>query len=410
MQDGTLGVARGAALYVGSLVGPGVLLVPSLAVQEAGPATVIAWVALLVLSLPLAITFATLGMRHPVSGGVSAYVAEGLGQRAAAITGTIFFGGVVIGAPAVALIGGFYVADLAGGGTPVAVTAGLIMFATVVAVNTLGLRVSSAMQMGLSAVLVAVVVLAVATALPGNATEGWEPFAPHGWLAVGTAASLLAWLFFGWEAMAQMAGDFRDPRRDLPRAVTIAYATIAVLYLGLAVATITVATGASEVPLADLLETGLGSVGRDATAVLAVALTMGTMNVYVGGAAKLAGHLARDGSMPAWLGGGAPRTVPRRPLAVLGVAGIALLGLLAAGLSDADGLVRATSACFVTVYVLALASACRILEGRGRLIAAVALVLVTVVTAFSAAFLVVPALLALVSLSAAATTARRRRR
>ena len=65
-----LGVTRGAALYVGALIGPGLLLVPSLATQAAGPATIVAWGGLLVLSLPLAITFAALGVRHPVSGGV----------------------------------------------------------------------------------------------------------------------------------------------------------------------------------------------------------------------------------------------------------------------------------------------------------------------------------------------------
>ena len=77
----SLGVVRGAALYVGALIGPGLLLVPALAVQAAGAASIIAWGALLVLSAPLAITFAALGVRHPVAGGVSAYVREGLGWR-----------------------------------------------------------------------------------------------------------------------------------------------------------------------------------------------------------------------------------------------------------------------------------------------------------------------------------------
>jgi amino acid efflux transporter len=399
MEEANLGVARGAALYVGALIGPGVLLVPALAAQEAGPATILAWVALLVLSLPLAVTFATLGVRHPVAGGVTAYVEEGFGAHAAAVTGTVFLTAVVLGAPAVALIGGYYVADLVGGGTTVAVVTGVAMLLLVLAANGAGLRVSSAVQLGLSAVLVAVILVAVATVLPGHATDGWRPFAPHGWWAVGTAANLLAWLFFGWEAMAQLAGDFRDPGRDLPRAVALAYATIAVLYIGLAVATITVATGTSKVPLADLLEAGLGAGGRHATAVLAVALTMGTMNVYLGGSAKLAAALAEQRALPAWLGGGAQHSVPRRPLTALAVTGLALLGLLAAGAIDADDLVRATSACFVTVYLLALGSAVRILAGGARVIAAVALVLVAVVTLFSAAFLAVPVAVGAVTLA-----------
>src|SRR5205085_11574579 len=61
-------------------------------------------------------------------------------------------------------------------------------------------------------------------------------------------------------------------------------------------------------------------------------------------------------------------------------------------------LIRATSACFVAVYVLALASAVRMLEGRLRLAAAVALALVCVVAVFSSIFLLVPAAAALVSI------------
>src|SRR5258707_6167928 len=80
-REGTLSVWRGAALYVGSLIGPGVLLLPALAVQVAGPASVIGWAILLVLSAPLAYTFACLGVRLPVSGGVAAYVEAGVAAR-----------------------------------------------------------------------------------------------------------------------------------------------------------------------------------------------------------------------------------------------------------------------------------------------------------------------------------------
>jgi amino acid efflux transporter len=386
-----LGVIRGGALYVGALIGPGLLLVPALAVQAAGAASIVAWGALLVLSAPLAVTFAALGVRHPVAGGVSAYVRKGLGDDAAAVTGGWFLAAVALGAPAVSLIGGYYVADLTGSGTPVAAAVGLAMFAAVLAANLFGVRVSSGFQLALSSVLIVVVAVAVAVALPSHGGDNWTPFAPHGWWAIGTSANILVWLFVGWEAVAQLAGEFRRPGTDLPRAAALAFGVVTVLYVGVAVATIGVTAGThSRVPLADLVSVGFGRSGRDATAVLAVALTMGTMNVYLAGPAKLTAALAAEGALPLWLAGDRERSIPRRPLLVYAPVVFAVIAIVLAGVGTTFELIRATSACFIAVYAVALLSAVRILDGPVRAAAAVSLVLSGVVAVFSAAYLAVP--------------------
>jgi amino acid efflux transporter len=174
--------------------------------------------------------------------------------------------------------------------------------------------------------------------------------------------------------------------------MALAFGIVTVLYVGLAAATIAVTAGThSRVPLADLISVGFGRAGRDATAVLAVALTMGTMNVYLAGAAKLMASLASDGVLPRALAADAYRTVPRRPLYLIGTVGAVILAGLLGGLAGTDALIRATSACFIAVYALALLSAIRILDGRTRTAAAFSFVLVAVLAAFSTWFLLVPA-------------------
>ncbi|HZQ16916.1 MAG TPA: amino acid permease [Gaiellaceae bacterium] len=395
-----LGAVQGAALYVGALIGPGLLLVPALAVQAAGAASIVAWAGLLALSAPLAAVFGALGVRHPVAGGVSAYVREGLGERAAAVTGLSFVAAIVLGGPAVALIGGYYVAALTGSGAAVAAAVGLAIYATVIGANVFGLRVSARFQLGLAAVLVVVLALAVGVALPSHGGDNWAPFAPHGWWAVGTAANILVWLFVGWEAGAQLAGDFRRPERDLPRAMGLAFVLVTVLYVALAVATIGVTAGTrSKVPLADLVAVGFGRAGRDATAVLAVALTMGTMNVYLSGGAKLIAALAQAGSLPRRLAADAARSVPRVPLYAVSATAVPLFAWLIGGAGSTDELIRATSACFIAVYALALASATRILAGRMRAAAGCSLALVCVLAVFSGWYLLVPVAAALAALA-----------
>ena len=394
-----LTVTRGAALYIGALVGPGLLLVPALAQQAAGPAAIVAWLGVLAVSAPIAATFAALAVRHPVPGGVSAYVRESFGGAAAAVTGIWFVTAVVVGGPAVALVGGLYVAELVGWGPGGALVVAVALYVVVLAVNTAGLQVSSAVQLVVSALLVLLVGVAAGVAAPRVSAGTWTPFAPHGWWAVGTAANILMWMVFGWEAMAQLAGEFRRPRRDVPRAIWTAFAVIAVLYVALGVATIAVpSTVDAPVPLADLMAVGFGTAGRVVTTVLALVLTLGTMNVYTGSAATLTVDLAHQGALPAWFAGGAGPRTRRRPLAVLAATSTVMFLLLAMGAFSVDTLVRATSACFVAVYVLALAAAVRTLEAGGRGLAVVALAAVGVVAAFSSVYVLVPAVAAVLVL------------
>ena len=62
-----------------------------------------------------------------------------------------------------------------------------------------------------------------------------------------------------------------------------------------------------KAPLSDLLVLGFGEAARPVTTVVAVLLSVGAMNAYFAGGARLGAALARDGSLPAWLAHGSHR-------------------------------------------------------------------------------------------------------
>jgi amino acid efflux transporter len=340
-------------------------------------------------------TFAALGVRFPEAGGTAAYAKAAFGRLTSAVTGWWFLTGVVLGAPTVALIGGFYVAELLDAGRTGAVVAAAAMIAIVAGANASGLHATAKLQLALAGLLAALLLTAVITALPASHAANWAPVAPHGGAARGTPASLLMLSFIGWEAVSHLAGDLRDPARQLPRAIFAALGIVVVLYLGLAIATVGVLGTASpsKVPLADLMAVGLGAPGRTVTAALAVLLTMGAMNAYVAAAVKLAGALAADGAAPR------PLADPRRALVAFALIATAILVALAADAFSVDGLIRATSTSFVAVYVTATAAGVRLLTGRARVAAGIAFAAVLVVFAFSGAYLAVPVAVAVVALS-----------
>lgn len=263
------------ALYVGALLGPSLLLLPGIAVAIAGPASIVAWTGLLVLSGLLATVFLGLGRAMPGTDGVAGYVRAGLGPTAARVVRWWFVAGVVLGAPVVCLIGAAYLAQLFGVGRPatMALAAGLLL--AVVLVNLAGRTTGSAVQLVLVGVLLGVVVLAVVGSLPHGSPAHWTPFLPHGAGSIGRAAAPLMLCFVGWEAISPLIHRLRDPGDQLPRVFGAAFAITAVVYLAVAVSTVAVLGGAAEeAPLAGLLTAAIGSSGAVLGAVVAVVLTL----------------------------------------------------------------------------------------------------------------------------------------
>ncbi|WP_170977928.1 amino acid permease [Blastococcus sp. CCUG 61487] len=160
VEQGSLELPQAIALHVGAALGTGVLLLPSLAYRRAAPASLIAWAALILLSVSLAATFAALAPRHPNAGGVSHFVRIAFGGRAAAVTGWWFYFGVMAAAPSAALIGGLYIADLLGRGYTTAVVAAVVMLVVTFTMNALGVRPSARLQLVASGLLAVVMVLA----------------------------------------------------------------------------------------------------------------------------------------------------------------------------------------------------------------------------------------------------------
>ncbi|UEG90669.1 APC family permease [Streptomyces lydicus] len=395
-----LGVGSGTALCAGAVLGPGVLTLPSLAAAAAGPASLLAWVVLLAMCVPVAASFAALGARFPDGGGVATYVHRAIGPRAAAVVGWWFYGAVPIGVVSAALIGGKYVADAAGwGDTGATAVAGVVLAGSLVS-NAVGLRMSGRVQLLLGGVLAAVLLCAVLAAAPQVSAAHFAPFLPGGWTSVGSAASVLFFAFAGWEAASHLSGEFADPARDLPRVTRRTLAVITVLYLGLAVTTIGAlgpAAARTDTPLTELLARSAGSAARPVAAAAALFLTFGAVNSYLAGASRLGAALGRDGAAPRWLAkGGAPGEVPRRSLAVLGGVAVALGAAAGSGGADLDLLMRATATCLAAVTLAGLAAALVLLPRRTPLWCGVcaSALLTAAVLAFSGWLLVLPAVLA----------------
>lgn len=390
----TIGVWQAVALYTCAVLGAGVLVLPGQAASLAGPASVLAWGFSALLGIPLALTFAALATRYPDAGGVASYATRAFGQRAGGVTGWWYFIAGSVGQTVVPLTGGYYIAPALGLPARYAYPIAAVVLATAVATNLIGVRMSSRVQITLAAAVAVILLVTAMVAVPNAQPDAFTPFAPRGIDGIGQAVIVLFFAFAGWEAVAHLAAEFHDVKRDLTRATIITVAIVIVLYLAVAFAV--VATGAYGSPATDnvaiglILSRGLGVGATIAMAVAAAIICLGTTNAFVASISRLGYALGRDGWLPRPLARINSRSVPAAGVWTVG--GIGATGLLLAFLRGwgTQDIVYIPSVLVLTTYLLGCASAARLLHGRARALALIALVLLLAVTPFASWRLLLP--------------------
>src|SRR5438552_3294321 len=356
------------ALYVSSVLGSGVLVLPGLAAQLAGPGSLLAWVLLSIVSYPFAYTFASLSARKPEAGGIYSFAKESFGLRIATVTGWLFALWFITGGPAVMLIAASYLAyAFPMSRAETFVVAGAIIFSVFV-VNYRGIVVSNKVQL---AVVVSIVGLLLATVISSSylvRLENLEPFLPNGLLPVGVSAALIFWSFLGYENVSNVAEEFRDPKKDFHRSILLSVALVSGLYIAVAfvtVGTLAYKSGGSVAPFAAILSNVLGVYGAIGTAILAVFIIFGTASAYMTGMSRVIYAVARDGGLPRVLDHVSKKTgAPDRSiLALVGLSFSVLLVFYVFG-ADLETALLIPSGAAILTYVIGAVAGVRLLKHR----------------------------------------------
>jgi len=357
------------ALYMSSVLGSGVLVLPGLAAQIAGPASLVAWVALSVISYPLAYTFASLSARKPESGGVYSFARESLGSGAANAVGWLFILWYVTGAPAVTVIAASYLAyAFPLDRTEIFLIAGILTLGAFL-VNYRGIVVSSRVQLAVIIAIVGLLITAVVASAPSVNPANFSPFFPNGFVPIGVSAALIFWSYLGYENVSNVAEEFKNPEKDFHRSILFSVIVIGLLYISVAIATIgtkAYAAGGSVAPFAVMLSNALGVYGAVGTAILAVIIIFGTMNAYTTGISRVIYATAKDGGLPRVFDRVNAKTqVPDRSLMLLlGLSWLTLAIFYAFNVPLETELLIPSGAAII-VYIIGSSSGIRLLEVKG---------------------------------------------
>jgi len=281
-----LGLFDATMLVMGGIIGSGIFLNPAeVARHVSTPALIVgAWLIGGAIAIAGAFVYAELAARRPEVGGQYAYLRDAWGPMPAFLYGWSLL--LVIqsgGMAAVAIIFAHYLIELTH--WPVAdgaVAGGALALLT--AINCLGVRAGSNVQSALMVLkilaIAALVLCGLIFAGPAAAPVA-APYVAAGGL--GAALTPVMFAYGGWQTSSFVAGEMRDPRRDLARGVLIGVAGVVLLYTAVAFTCVYV-----------LGPAGLAETHTPATAVMRLALgDTGATLIALGIAVSALGFLSQ---------------------------------------------------------------------------------------------------------------------
>jgi APA family basic amino acid/polyamine antiporter len=237
----SLGLTDLVLLTIGTVIGSGIFLVPSVVLRQSGldpRLALLVWALGGLLSLLGALTYAELGAMHPEAGGLYVYIRDAFGALPAFLYGwTSFF---VIASGSVATLAVAFagylgrLVPMSGVATKVVAVA---VIALVAGINIVGTRKAATVQNWTTAAkLLTLVTLSLAFIVLG--AHGGAAFAAPPADAPSTVSGSLGaamigvlWAYEGWAYVTFSAGETRDPQRVFPRAISVAALALIAVYL-----------------------------------------------------------------------------------------------------------------------------------------------------------------------------------
>ena len=276
-----IGVGGLAASAVNCIVGSGIFGLPGIAAAMLGPAAVLAYLVCAVLVGLVGLCLGEVGSRVTHSGGLYGYATEAFGPVVGGLAGTLLWltNSVVASAAVSNLLMDTLalVAPAFGAGTWGRVVGLVTVYAVLVTVNVRGSRSGARLSMLLAVIKIAPLVLLVIAGAFAVRPSNLQWVELPGATQVGQTAMLLFFAFMGVEGALNVSGEVANPARTVPRAIFLALAMVAALYIGLqlvAQGVLGAGLSGAQAPLVETAATVFGPWGTSllfATTLLSVA-------------------------------------------------------------------------------------------------------------------------------------------
>jgi amino acid transporter len=319
-----LGPWAASCVVVGTVIGSGIFLVPKTMILETGsPWLVLAvWVFGGLLTLAGALTYAEMAAMMPEAGGEYVYLKEAYGpfwgflygwtqmwvakSSSIATLATGFFLYMANFNPALEGILFRIHLPIGPGGGPLEIQTGQLLAIGVVlglaVINYFGVRVGGQVQVATTIAKLALIALVIVIGLFGGSAEpaNFATSIPARGGLAGFIAALVAalWAYDGWNNLNMVAGEVKNPQRNLPRALIYGTLLVMAVYLLTNLAYFSVLSaaqvGAQDRVAAEMMRLILGAPGAAAVSIAAMISIFAALNGSILSGSRVPYALAHD--------------------------------------------------------------------------------------------------------------------
>lgn len=303
-----LGLLDVFCVAAGAMISSGLFVLPAIAYTEAGPAVILAYFLASLLVVPSLLSKAELATAMPRAGGTYFFIERSLGT----VCG--LFGGLA-GWFSLALKSAFAVAGMAiiidvvvqrTAAVELSVwhfkLIGVLCCLGFTALNIISVKHTSRFQIVLVAVLLSILAIFMIWGVGAVNVERYSDFMAQGWAAVLFCAGLVFVSFGGLTKVASIAEEVKDPGKNLPRGMLLAWLVVTLFYLGVITITVGVLEGtelsASLLPVSAAANQFMGPVGFVILSLAAIAAFVTTANGGILAASRSPLAMSRDQLLP----------------------------------------------------------------------------------------------------------------
>ncbi|MDQ4480871.1 APC family permease [Bacillus cereus] len=394
----TITIKKGTALYVGAVLGSGILILPGMTASVAEGNAIVSWLVMISLSIPLAFTFAFLSIEYPSAGGIATFSEKAFGKNIGAIIGWSFFIAGSVGQIVVSMTGGMYIVKVFALSSYFTYVIALLILSISIGFNLYGLKMSGLFQVCIGVLTFFILIVTIISSLPYIEMKNINiHFSMHEINPILNASLLIFWSFFGWEAIASLAPEFKTPiKRNVIFSTGFAIIIIGILYIGIALSVIGTKSyhinADNTTALVLVIKQTLGVQFAWIIGFVAFIICLGTTNAFIASMGRLGYSLGKEEIAPRYLAHiNEKRENPTNAVKVVGC--IAIIGLLISFVFQIsiENIVLIPNSLGIITYIVGAAAGMKLIKNKlGKVFSVVAFTCCIVVYPFIGGVILIP--------------------